>query len=294
MTARVLAGPPVAEVLLQDAAARASRLPAQPSLVIVRVGDDPASVSYVRGKARKAGEVGLRGTVHALPEATSQAELLAVIDRLNRDDDVNGILVQLPLPAHITETAVLHAIDPRKDVDGFHPLNVGELWAARPALTPCTPAGIMFLLEHYGIAVAGVRAVIVGRSHLVGRPLAALLLNADATVTVAHSRTRGLASVTREADLLIAAAGCPGLITPEMVKPGATVIDVGINRVPGAGGRSRLVGDVHPDVSGVAGALTPVPGGVGPMTVAQLLANTVRAAELQHHLRSEGAGELVR
>ncbi len=294
MTARVLAGPPVAEVLLQDAAARASRLPAQPNLVIVRVGDDPASVSYVRGKARKAGEVGLRGTVHALPETTSQAELLAVIDRLNRDDDVNGILVQLPLPAHITETAVLHAIDPRKDVDGFHPLNVGELWAARPALTPCTPAGIMFLLEHYGIAVAGVRAVIVGRSHLVGRPLAALLLNADATVTVAHSRTRGLASVTREADLLIAAAGCPGLITPEMVKPGATVIDVGINRVPGAGGRSRLVGDVHPDVSGVAGALTPVPGGVGPMTVAQLLANTVRAAELQHHLRSEGAGELVR
>lgn len=294
MTARVLAGPPVAEVLLQDAAARASRLPAQPSLVIVRVGDDPASVSYVRGKARKAGEVGLRGTVHALPEATSQAELLAVIDRLNRDDDVNGILVQLPLPAHITETAVLHAIDPRKDVDGFHPLNVGELWAARPALTPCTPAGIMFLLEHYGIAVAGVRAVIVGRSHLVGRPLAALLLNADATVTVAHSRTRGLANVTGEADLLIAAAGCPGLITPEMVKPGATVIDVGINRVPGTGGRSRLVGDVHPDVSGVAGALTPVPGGVGPMTVAQLLANTVRAAELQHHLRSEGAGELVR
>ncbi|GGL88562.1 bifunctional protein FolD [Deinococcus aerolatus] len=294
MTARVLAGPPAAEVLLQDAAARASRLPAQPSLVIVRVGDDPASVSYVRGKARKAGEVGLRGTVHALPEATSQADLLAVIDSLNRDDDVNGILVQLPLPAHIAEMAVLHAIDPRKDVDGFHPLNVGELWAARPALTPCTPAGIMFLLKHYGIAVAGVRAVIVGRSHLVGRPLAALLLNADATVTVAHSRTHGLPSVTREADLLIAAAGCPGLITPEMVKPGATVIDVGINRVPGAGGRSHLVGDVHPDVSGVAGALTPVPGGVGPMTVAQLLANTVRAAELQHHLRSEGAGELVR
>lgn len=294
MTARPLPGSPVAEALLRDVAARATRLPAPPNLVIVRVGDDPASVSYVRGKARKAGEVGLRGTVHALPETTSQAELLAVIDTLNRDDDVNGLLVQLPLPAHIAETAVLHAIDPRKDVDGFHPLNVGELWAARPALTPCTPAGIMALLAYYGIPVAGRRAVIVGRSHLVGRPLAALLLNADATVTVAHSRTPDLGRVTLEAELLVVAAGCPDLITPEMVRPGATVIDVGINRVPVAGGRGHLVGDVHPDVVNVAGALTPVPGGVGPMTVAQLLANTVRAAELQHQGRCEDAGELVR
>ncbi|WP_431308165.1 bifunctional 5,10-methylenetetrahydrofolate dehydrogenase/5,10-methenyltetrahydrofolate cyclohydrolase [Deinococcus arenicola] len=299
--AQILAGPPVAAALLADAAARASRLPALPHLVIVRVGDDPASVSYVRGKARKAGEVGLRNTVHALPEATSQAELLALIDTLNRDDDVNGILVQLPLPAQIAEAAVLHAIDPRKDVDGFHPLNVGELWAGRPALTPCTPAGIMYLLAHHGVQVAGARAVIVGRSHLVGRPLAALLLNADATVTVAHSRTCDLGAVTREADILIAAAGCPGLITPEMVKPGATVIDVGINRVVSIEGKGHLVGDVHPDVADVAGMLTPVPGGVGPMTVAQLLANTVRAAELQHAVRSDVAlpetgvvGELAR
>ncbi|QFP77198.1 bifunctional methylenetetrahydrofolate dehydrogenase/methenyltetrahydrofolate cyclohydrolase FolD [Deinococcus sp. AJ005] len=282
MSARVLAGPPVAAALLADAAVRASRLPVSPNLVIVRVGDDPASASYVRGKSRKAEQVGLRSTVHALPETTSQAELLALIDTLNRDADVNGILVQLPLPAQIAEAAVLHAIDPRKDVDGFHPLNVGELWAGRPALTPCTPAGIMYLLEHYGIPVAGARAVIVGRSHLVGRPLAALLLNDDATVTVAHSRTRDLGGVTREADILVAAAGHPALITPDMVKPGATVIDVGINRVLNAEGRGHLVGDVHPDVAAVAGALTPVPGGVGPMTVAQLLANTVRAAELQH------------
>jgi methylenetetrahydrofolate dehydrogenase (NADP+)/methenyltetrahydrofolate cyclohydrolase len=296
VSVRVLAGPPVAAALLTDAAARASRLPARPNLVIVRVGDDPASVSYVRGKARKADEVGLRSAVHVLAETTTQAELLALIDTLNRDDDVNGILVQLPMPAQIAEAVVLHAIDPRKDVDGFHPLNVGELWAARPALTPCTPAGIMFLLEHYGIAVAGARAVIVGRSHLVGRPLAALLLNADATVTVAHSRTRDLGSVTREADILIAAAGSPGLITPQMVKPGATVIDVGINRVVRVDGKGHLVGDVHPDVAEVAGALTPVPGGVGPMTVAQLLANTVRAAELQHAARAdlEVAGEFVR
>lgn len=289
MSARVLAGPPAAAALLADAAARALRLPAPPHLVIVCVGDDPASRSYVRGKSRKAGEVGLRSTVHALPGTTPQAELLDLIAALNRDDDVSGILVQLPLPAQIAEAAVLHAIDPRKDVDGFHPLNVGELWTGRPALTPCTPAGIMFLLAHYGVAAAGARAVIVGRSHLVGRPLAALLLNADATVTVAHSRTRELGRVTREADLLIAAAGSPGLITPQMVRPGATVVDVGINRVLQADGRGHLVGDVHPDVAGVAGALTPVPGGVGPMTVAQLLANTVRAAE-RHHLRSAGAG----
>ncbi|GGM02385.1 bifunctional 5,10-methylenetetrahydrofolate dehydrogenase/5,10-methenyltetrahydrofolate cyclohydrolase [Deinococcus aerophilus] len=300
MSARVLAGPPTAEALLRDAAQRAGRLPAVPHLAIVRVGEDPASVSYVRGKARKAGEVGLRSTVHVLPETASQAELLALIAALNTDDDVNGLLVQLPLPAHIAEAAVLHAIDPRKDVDGFHPLNVGELWAGRPSLTPCTPAGILFLLRHHAIPLSGTRAVIVGRSSLVGRPLAALLLEADATVTVAHSRTRDLGSVTRAADLLVVAVGQPGLITPDMVKPGATVIDVGINRVVDAQGKGHLVGDVHPDVAGVAGALTPVPGGVGPLTVAQLLANTVHAAELQAagHLQSGTSsgdrGEFVR
>ncbi|MEF2279476.1 bifunctional methylenetetrahydrofolate dehydrogenase/methenyltetrahydrofolate cyclohydrolase FolD [Deinococcus sp. YIM 134068] len=281
-TARVLAGPPAAAALLAETAARARRLPTPPHLALVRLGEDPASMSYVRGKDRKAREVGLRSTVYALPETTSQDELLALIARLNADDGVNGLLVQLPLPAHVDEEAVLHAIDPRKDVDGFHPANVGALWAGRPTLTPCTPAGVMALLAHYGLPVAGQRAVIVGRSHIVGRPMAALLLNADATVTVAHSRTRDLAAVTREADLLIAAVGRAHLLTPDMVKPGATVVDVGINRVSGGPeGKTSLTGDVHPDVAAVAGALTPVPGGVGPMTIAQLLANTVTAAERQ-------------
>jgi len=249
---------------------------------MVRLGEDPASVSYVRGKDRRAREVGLNSTVYALPEETPQAELLALIARLNADDGVNGILVQLPLPGHVNEQAVLHAIDPRKDVDGFHPLNVGELWAGRPGLRPCTPAGILFLLEHSGLPVAGQRAVIVGRSHIVGRPLAALLLAADATVTLAHSRTPDLGAVTRDADLLCVAVGRPHLVTPKMVRPGATVIDVGINRVvPEGGGKAFLTGDVHPEVAGVAGALTPVPGGVGPLTIAQLLANTVSAAETQ-------------
>lgn len=282
MTARPLPGAPAAEALLAETAARAARLPNPPHLVMVRLGEDPASVSYVRGKDRKAREVGLSSTVHALPETTTQEKLLDLIARLNADDAVNGILVQLPLPAHVSEQAVLHAIDPRKDVDGFHPLNVGELWAGRPALRPCTPAGILYLLDHYGLAIAGQRAVVVGRSHIVGRPLAALLLERDATVTMAHRRTRDLGAVTREADLLLVAVGRAHLITPEMVKPGATVIDVGINRVPGeGGGKAHLTGDVHPDVAEVAGALTPVPGGVGPMTIAQLLANTASAAEMQ-------------
>ncbi|WP_034384441.1 bifunctional 5,10-methylenetetrahydrofolate dehydrogenase/5,10-methenyltetrahydrofolate cyclohydrolase [Deinococcus sp. YIM 77859] len=281
MTARRLSGAPAAEALLASAAARAARLPAPPHLVMVRLGDDPASVSYVRGKDRKAREVGLRSTVYALPTTTTQAELLDLIARLNADPAVSGILVQLPLPAHVSEQAVLHAIDPRKDVDGFHPLNVGELWAGRPALRPCTPAGMLYLLDHYGLPVAGQRAVVVGRSPIVGRPLAGLLLNRDATVTVAHSRTPDLGAVTREADLLCVAVGQPHLVTPDMVKPGATVLDVGINRVCGEDGQGYLTGDVHPDVAEVAGALTPVPGGVGPMTIAQLLANTVTAAELQ-------------
>ncbi|MEW6420749.1 MAG: tetrahydrofolate dehydrogenase/cyclohydrolase catalytic domain-containing protein [Deinococcota bacterium] len=282
MTARLLFGGPAADALLAEAAARAARLPAPPQLVMVRLGEDPASVSYVRGKDRKAREVGLGSTVYALPETTTQAELLDLIACLNADPGVNGILVQLPLPVHISEQAVLHAIDPRKDVDGFHPLNVGELWAGRPALRPCTPAGILYLLDHYSIPVSGQRVVVVGRSPIVGRPLTGLLLNRDATVTVAHSRTPDLGAVTREADLLCVAVGQPHLITPDMVKPGATVIDVGINRVSGErGGKAFLTGDVAPEVAKVAGALTPVPGGVGPMTIAQLLANTVLAAGMQ-------------
>ncbi|PNY83128.1 bifunctional methylenetetrahydrofolate dehydrogenase/methenyltetrahydrofolate cyclohydrolase FolD [Deinococcus koreensis] len=281
-----LSGPPAAEALLAQTARRAAALATPPHLVIVRVGEDPASVSYVRGKAKKAGEIGLRGTVHALPDTTPQAELLALIAGLNADPGVHGILVQLPLPGHIDPAPVLEAIDPNKDVDGFHPVNVGRLWTGQPALSPCTPAGIMALLAHYEVQVAGKVVVIVGRSTLVGRPLAALMLGADATVTLAHSRTRDLAAVTRGADVLVVAVGRAGLITPDMVRPGAVVVDVGINRVLDDAGKAHLTGDVHPDVSQVAGALTPVPGGVGPMTVAQLMANTVQAAERQADRRA--------
>lgn len=281
MTAEILAGPPAAAALLADAAARAAKLPTPPHLVIVRVGEDPASVSYVRGKDQKAHETGLRSTVHVLPEETTQADLLALIGQLNADTDVNGILVQLPLPKHIDEQAVLLAIDPRKDVDGFHPMNIGALWSGKPNLAPCTPVGVMFMLKHYGIDVTGKRVVIVGRSNIVGRPLAGLMMNGHATITVAHSRTKDLSAVTREADILVAALGKAKFITPDMVKPGAVVIDVGINRIEREGKKPRLVGDVDPAVTEVASAMTPVPGGVGPMTIAQLLANTVTAAEQQ-------------
>ena len=293
-TATVLAGPPAAASLIASAAGQAAHLPVVPHLVIVRVGEDPASVSYVRGKAKKAGDSGLRSTVHALSETTPQSDLLSLVASLNSDPDVHGILVQLPLPGHIAEAAVLAAIDPDKDVDGLHPMNIGQLWSGRPTLAPCTPAGVMALLAHYGIPVAGRRVVIVGRSQLVGRPLAGLFLAADATVTVAHSRTRDLGTVTREADILVAAVGRAHLITPDMVRPGAVMIDVGINRVVGEDGKARLTGDVHPDVATVASALTPVPGGVGPMTVAQLLANTVQAARQQLSQTSGVPGDLVR
>ncbi len=279
--ARTLAGPPAAADLLARAAALAATLPVTPAIAFIRVGDDPASVSYVRGKARKAAELGLDSRVHALPADTTQADLHALIGTLNADHSVHGVLLQLPLPAHLNADAALTHIDPRKDVDGLHPVSAGLLWQGQPGLRPCTPAGVMALLDHYRLPVAGQHAVIVGRSALVGRPLAGLLLNADATVTVAHRATPDLGDVTRRADLLIVAAGQAHLITPDMVRPGATVIDVGINRVPGEDGKARLTGDVHPDVAGVAGALTPVPGGVGPMTVAQLMMNTVQAAQNQ-------------
>lgn len=279
--AQKLAGPPAAEALLRETAERAAKLPQKPHLSIVRLGEDPASVSYVAGKDAKAKETGLSSTVHALPEETTQAELLALIRQLNGDSSVNGILVQLPLPEHIDEQEILLAIDPDKDVDGFHPMNVGRLWTNHPASVPCTPQGVMYLLKHYGIDPAGKRVVIIGRSNIVGRPMAGLLMNAHATVTVAHSRTRDLRAVTREADILIAAIGKAHFVTPDMVKPGAVVIDVGINRLEREGKKPKLLGDVHPDVAQVASAMTPVPGGVGPMTIAQLLGNTVAAAEEQ-------------
>lgn len=279
--AQKLAGPPAAEALLRETAERAAKLAQKPHLSIVRLGEDPASVSYVAGKDAKAKETGLSSTVHALPEETTQAELLALIRQLNGDSSVNGILVQLPLPEHIDEQEILLAIDPDKDVDGFHPMNVGRLWTNHPASVPCTPQGVMYLLKHYGIDPAGKRVVIIGRSNIVGRPMAGLLMNAHATVTVAHSRTRDLRTVTREADILIAAIGKAHFVTPDMVKPGAVVIDVGINRLEREGKKPKLLGDVHPDVAQVASAMTPVPGGVGPMTIAQLLGNTVAAAEEQ-------------
>ena len=245
----------------------------RPALRVVRFGEDPASVSYTRLKDKRARELGLDSRVIALPETTSQEELLELIARLNADADVDGILVQLPLPAHVDARAVLEAIDPAKDVDGFHPFNVGRLWSGGRALRPCTPSGILRILDHYGIELEGKEAVVVGRSNIVGKPLAALLLGRNATVTVAHSRSRDLAAVTRRAEVLVAAVGRPATITPEMVREGAVLVDVGVNR---AG--DRLVGDVDPAAWAKSSAYTPVPGGVGPMTVAMLLANTVQAA----------------
>ncbi|WP_457630306.1 bifunctional 5,10-methylenetetrahydrofolate dehydrogenase/5,10-methenyltetrahydrofolate cyclohydrolase [Oceanithermus sp.] len=244
-----------------------------PALRVVRLGDDPASVSYTRLKDKRARELGMDSQVIALPASTSEAELLGLIDELNADDGVDGILVQLPLPEHVDEGRVIEAISPAKDVDGFHPYNVGRLWAGKETLEPCTPAGIIRMLDHYGIELEGREAVIVGRSNIVGKPLAALLLRRNATVTVAHSRTRDLAAVTRRAEVLVAAVGRPGFIGPEMVAEGAVLVDVGISRVG-----DELVGDIAPAAHEKSSAYTPVPGGVGPMTVAMLLANTVRAA----------------
>lgn len=275
--ATVLSGEPVAAAVLEQVRVAMGLLAFTPNLVVVRVGEDPASVSYVKTKANRAKKLGMRSSVIALPAEASEAELLEIVRALAVDADVHGILVQLPFPpgSSIRKSAVLAAIPAHKDVDGLTEVSVGRLWSDEPGLAPCTPSGVISLLDHYNIPILGKRAVIVGRSALVGKPLAALLLRRHATVTLAHSRTRPLADVTREADILVAATGKAGLITPEMVKPGATVIDVGINRVDG-----RIVGDVDPAVAGVAGALTPVPGGVGLLTVAHLLLNTVLAAAL--------------
>ncbi len=252
-----------------------------PRLVTILVGEDPASVVYVRNKIRLCEELGLTSEHHPLPATVAPGELLELIEECNGRAEVDGVLVQLPLPAGHDEARVIEAIDPSKDVDGFHPFNVGRLFTQQPALQPCTPAGIVELLEREGVEIRGARACVVGRSNIVGRPVAELLLQRDATVTVCHSRTRDLARVTREADILVAAVGRPEMIRGDWVKPGAVVIDVGINRVPtGEEGKSRIVGDVaFAEAQEVAGAITPVPGGVGPMTIAMLLRNTVRAAQ---------------
>ncbi len=282
MSAQILDGKVVAEKVKADVADQVRSLGFQPGLATVLVGDDPASHTYVRGKRRDAESVGIDSIHHELPATTSQIELMALIELLNRDDGVDGILVQLPLPDGLDGEAAVEAIDPSKDVDGLHPFSLGRLMLGLDGLRPCTPSGIMKILDHYGVPTSGRRAVVVGRSFLVGRPMAMMLSErgCDATVSMAHSRTADLAAVTRQADLLIAAVGVPGLIGAEHVMPGATVIDVGVNRTP-----AGLVGDVDFEaVVEIAGAITPVPGGVGPMTRAMLLANTLRAARARREL----------
>jgi methylenetetrahydrofolate dehydrogenase (NADP+)/methenyltetrahydrofolate cyclohydrolase len=279
----VIDGQAVAARVRKGVAAAAAELRARhgivPGLATILVGDNPASQIYVRSKARACAVAGIASFEHSLPEATTEAEVIALIERLDADERVDGILVQLPLSASISPQSVIAAIDPEKDVDGFHPLNIGRLWSGQPTLVPCTPQGCLILLKTVHSSLAGAEAVIVGRSHIVGRPLAALLTAADCTITVTHSKTRDVPAICRRADILIAASGRPAMVKAEWVKPGATIIDVGINRVVAPDGATRLAGDVDYAVARqVAGAITPVPGGVGPMTIACLLRNTVIAA----------------
>ncbi|MCX5755832.1 MAG: bifunctional methylenetetrahydrofolate dehydrogenase/methenyltetrahydrofolate cyclohydrolase FolD [Gemmatimonadetes bacterium] len=282
-----------AEVAL-DAAALIAR-GVTPGLTVVLVGEDPASAVYVASKEKACKEAGMNGETIRLSATTTQGELLAVIDRLNADPAVHGILVQMPVPKQIDPQAVILRISPDKDVDGFHPVNVGRVWIGdQTGFAPCTPAGVMVLLERAGVKVAGADAVVLGRSTIVGKPMTSLLVNASATVTVCHSRTANLAAQTRRADILIAAIGKPEFVTADMVKPGAVVIDVGINRVTDANAKNgyRLKGDVAFDaVRAVASKITPVPGGVGPMTIAMLLKNTVRAAQQREQQREQQRSE---
>lgn len=275
-TARIIDGKAVAEALRADLARRVAGLSFRPALRVVRVGEDPASVVYVRTKERAAKAAGFDSETIVLPADTSEAGLLGKIAELNAAPDVDGILVQLPVPAHIRTAAVIEAIDPAKDVDGFHPVNAGRLASGDASgLIPCTPKGVMHLLRQAGVELRGARAIVLGRSQIVGRPMANLLIAADCTVTVAHSRTRDLPGECRRADILVAATGRPEMVKGDWIAPGAAVIDVGINRLPDG----RLVGDVaFAEAAAMAGAITPVPGGVGPMTVACLLENTLEAA----------------
>ncbi|MBC7895812.1 MAG: bifunctional methylenetetrahydrofolate dehydrogenase/methenyltetrahydrofolate cyclohydrolase FolD [Cytophagaceae bacterium] len=287
--ARLIDGVAVARAVREDLKSEVAELAARgivPGLTVVLVGEDPASAVYVRSKEKTSVELGMKGATVRLPASTSQAELEALIDRLNADPAVHGILVQSPLPKHMDENTIVRRIDPAKDVDGFHPVNVGKLLIGeKDGFAPCTPAGVQELLVRYGVDTTGKEAVVIGRSNIVGKPMAALLIQAgvgaNCTVTICHSRTKDLASHTRRADIVIAAIGKPEVITGDMIRPGAVVIDVGINRVPDASAPKgyRLVGDVHfESARQVAGMITPVPGGVGPMTIAMLLKNTVRAA----------------
>src|ERR1700678_238668 len=309
MPAKILDGTSIASDIRREVSSDVKAMAAagmRPGLAVVLVGHNPASEIYVRGKVKACEEVGIYGEQHSPSESSTTAELLALIETLNRRNEIDGILVQLPLPPQVDSKKVLLAVDPAKDVDGFHPMNVGYLSTQRPGLVPCTPAGVMEILQRSHIPIAGQDAVVVGRSDIVGKPAAMLLLNQNATVTICHSKTRDLPEVCRRADILVAAIGRAGMVTPDYVKPGATVIDVGINRVTDrkefdrlfSGNQtgykkreetflakgSTLVGDVHPEVAEIAGAITPVPGGVGPLTIAMLMANTVKAAILRREI----------
>jgi methylenetetrahydrofolate dehydrogenase (NADP+)/methenyltetrahydrofolate cyclohydrolase len=302
MAAIILDGSKIAAQIRAGVADEVRQLTAEglrPGLAVVLVGHHPASEIYVRSKVKACEELGILSEKHSPPESVTTEGLLTLVEDLNRRDDIDGILVQLPLPSQVDSKRVLLAVSPEKDVDGFHPMNVGYLSTQRSGLVPCTPAGVIEILKRSHIPIAGAEAVVVGRSDIVGKPVAMLLINSNATVTVCHSRTRDLPGVCRRADILVAAIGRPGMITPEYVKPGATVIDVGMNKITDpaefaaffAGDAKReaafakhgstLIGDVHPKVAEVAAAITPVPGGVGPLTIAMLMHNTVRAAKLR-------------
>jgi methylenetetrahydrofolate dehydrogenase (NADP+) / methenyltetrahydrofolate cyclohydrolase len=308
MPAVILDGTKIAAQIRAEVGEEVKQLTAEglrPGLAVVLVGHNPASEIYVRSKVKACEELGILSEKIAPADSVTTAELLTLVDDLNRRDDIDGILVQLPLPAHVDSKKVLLAVSPEKDVDGFHPMNVGYLSTQRAGLVPCTPAGVIEILKRSNIPIAGAEAVVVGRSDIVGKPVAMLLLNGNATVTVCHSKTRDLPEVCRRADILVAAIGRTGMITPEYVKPGASVIDVGMNKITDpaefqtffagdakreaafAKNGSTLMGDVDPKVAAVAGAITPVPGGVGPLTIAMLMSNTVKAAKLRR-------GSLVR
>ena len=302
MPARILDGTKLAADIRAEVAAEVRALATagtRPGLAVILVGHNPASEIYVRGKVKACEEVRIYSEQHTPPETITTTELLRLVEDLNRREEIDGILVQLPLPPQVDSKKVLLAVDPAKDVDGFHPVNVGFLSTQRPGLVPCTPAGVMEILKRSDITVSGQEAVVVGRSDIVGKPVAMLLLNGNATVTICHSKTRDLAEVCRRADIVVAAIGRAGMITRDFVKPGAIVIDVGMNKVTDAADFARLfagnakreesfrtrgstlVGDVHPEVAEIAGAITPVPGGVGPLTIAMLMFNTVKAAKMR-------------
>jgi methylenetetrahydrofolate dehydrogenase (NADP+)/methenyltetrahydrofolate cyclohydrolase len=283
MSARIIDGKAIAEKVRGEVKEGVTAFVAKhgraPGLDVLLVGEHAPSVVYTRNKEKAALEVGIRGRLHRLPEATTQAELLEAIAKLAADDTVDGILIQLPLPKHIDERTVLLAIPPEKDVDGFHPVNVGRLSTGQEALVPCTPLGSLRLLDEAGVSLKGSNAIVIGRSNIVGKPMAQLLLSRDATVTIAHSRTKDLPALCRTMDVVIAAVGRAEMVKADWIKPGAAVIDVGINRIESADGKGRLVGDVaYAECKEVAGCITPVPGGVGPMTIAILLQNTLTAA----------------